>query len=158
MNPTEVACSRADGILTISGVAMQRAAWMVPDVRPLWQDFAQSGEDLVIPGAAFPLPEVRRGAATVVELRLLVDGQYQPNGSASAVSVPQQTRTNLRYLSTYVTRATFIGDGTRLVQLTDPDGAYTAQAYAHVSMRLGESIGPLTRAVLSLSFPAGTPA
>lgn len=157
MNSDEVACSRADGVLTISNVAMQRAAWLVSDVRPLWDDAEQSGQNLVIPGAPWPLPEMRRGAETIVPLRMLVDGRYQPNGSPSVVSERQQQRTNLRYLGQYVTRPTYIGDGTRLVELTDPDGSYTASAAAHVSMRIGESVGPLTRCVLTLSFPQGLP-
>lgn len=157
VNSDEVACSRADGVLTISNVAMQRAAWLVPDVRPLWDDAEQAGQNLSIPGAPWPLPELRRGAETVVALRLLVDGRYTSAGAATAVGERQQMRENLRYLGQYVTRPTYTGDGTRLVQLTDPAGGYTAAAYAHVSMRIGESVGPLTRCVLTLSFPQGLP-
>lgn len=154
--PIDVACTLEDGLLEISGVVMHRRGWAVMDVGKLWDDTAKRGENLTIPGRPYPLPNVRRGATTVVTCRLLIDGRFDQYDNATS-NWSQGIYDNRRFLSTYVSAPTFSGDGTRTVYLASPTWASVETAQAHVDITMGERVGPLQRAALTMSFPAGLP-
>ena len=150
----DLAAVTRDGVLTIDGVAMQRPAWAVLDVTPLWLGPDQRGDDLVIPGRPGALPNPRRAATTARTLRMIIDGQYDPAGVWQ--SDPRaQLRRNIAYLREHVSDPTYIGDGRRTITLVTPDGVtYTGQV--HVGpLQLGDQVRGLARAALPITITDG---
>lgn len=148
--------AKADGILTIDNVAMQCPAWAVLNVNLLWGPADQRGEDLLIPGRPGRLPNPRRIDATKVQLRMVIDGRVDRTGAPWPQGEREGLRRNLLFLRTNVTDPTNVGDGTRTARLATPDRALTLTGAVTVeNLRLGDRVGPLWKALLELSIPAG---
>jgi hypothetical protein len=148
-----VAATR-DGVLTIDGVAMQRLAWAVLDVTPLWLGPDQRGQDLEIPGRPGALPNPRRAATTSRTLRMVIDGQYDPAGVWQS-NPRQQLRRNISYLREHVSDPTYIGDGRRTITLVTPDGV-TYQGHVHIgALQLGDQVQGVARAALPITITDG---
>lgn len=150
----DLAAATRDGVLTIDGVLMQRLAWAVLDVTPLWLGPDQRGADLEIPGRPGALANPRRAAATSVTLRMVIDGHYDPNGLWQP-DPRQQLRLNVKYLREQVSDPTYIGDGRRTLVLVTADGA-TLTGDVHVGrLQLGDQVQGLARAALPISITDG---
>ncbi len=148
MNATEVAAWKAQGELFVGSVSLMCPAWAVIDVSPLRQGATHRGTDVLIPGVAGRVGMPRRKDATAFQLPMVIDCTVDRTGAATA-SVPAGLMVNVDYLEANVSGPVATGTGTRTVTLGSKSGA------AHVSMQLGEQIGPLRRAVLTLDFPGG---
>lgn len=147
-------CTRDDGTLTIDGVMMHCPAFAVLDVAKLWEGPDQRGDDVKIPGRPGVLATPRRADVTPVTLRLVIDGRMDRLGNEWPTPA-QGLLENVLWLRENVTDPTYIGDGTRTVSLTSPDGSRTFEGPAHVSMVPGARLGPVARYALSLSLPDG---
>lgn len=147
-------CTMDDGTLTIDTVLMHCPAFAVLDVAKLWDGPPQRGEDLKIPGRPGVLPNPRRADAGAVDLRLVIDGRFDRLGDEWPLPA-QGLLENVLWLRENVTDPTYTGDGTRTVTLTSPDGSRTFTGPAHVSMKPAARVGPVQRAILTLSLPDG---
>lgn len=154
-----------EGVLTIGGISMNRAAWAVVGdeqgqggLLPLWVATEQRGSDRLIPGAAGLIPYRRRETATVHDLRILVVGDV--NGAGSPVTNSAEgLAANLAYLETNVIQPTNLTDGTRSASLTIP-GQTTRTASIHVLGLVPQvyrlnSAGSIFIGTLQISIPAG---
>lgn len=150
----DLAAATRDGVLTIDGVAMQRLAWAVLDVTPLWLGPDQRGQDLEIPGRPGSLANPRRAATTTVSLRMIIDGQYNPAGVWQ--SDPRaQLRLNIKYLRQQVSDPTYIGDGRRTLVLHARDGATLTGLVTVGKLQLGEQVQGVARAALPITITDG---
>ncbi len=150
----DLAAATRDGVLTIDGVAMQRLAWAVLDVTPLWLGPDQRGADTEIPGRPGGLANPRRAATTSVTLRMIIDGQYDPAGVWQS-DPRRQLRLNVKYLRDNVSDPTYIGDGRRTLTLVTRDGA-TLSGQVHVGkLQLGDQAQGLARAALPITITDG---
>lgn len=148
MEPWEVTAWKAQGELVVAGQSMMCPAWCVLDVSPLWGPAAQRGQNLLIPGRPGKIGMPRRRDETGFSLPMLIDCTVDRTGAPWA-SIPVGLAGNLAYLESNVSGPVSTGDGTRTVTL----GALSGPA--QVSLVLGEQVGMLRRAVLTLLFPSG---
>lgn len=150
----DLAAATRDGVLTIDGVAMQRLAWAVLDVTPLWLGPDQRGADTEIPGRPGGLANPRRADTTTLTLRMIIDGGYTPAG-VWAPDPRAQLRLNVKYLRDNVSDPTYIGDGRRTLTLVTRDGA-TLSGLVHVGkLQLGDQVQGVARAALPISITDG---
>lgn len=146
----------AVGHLTIDGFAMFTAAWRVENLYELWLPAEQRGQDIVRPGVAGSYPIRRRRAATRRSLQMFVSGEANYLGVPYADAY-QGMAANLYALQAGVVNPTGVGDGTREMVLTLPDG-FTRTGDVHVT---GMTVSEMRRnarycyAVIEVSIPAG---
>lgn len=148
-------CTR-DGTLYVNGHLMQRPAFAVTTVAPLWTDPDQRGADLLIPDRTGVYPMPRRGTSTTYTLPIVVDGAFSPAGTVNA-HMGEGLRANLEWLRANVSGPVSGGDGQRSVLITKPDGSGTLSGRAHVSIRWGQRTREFWRGVLALEVAAGVP-
>lgn len=118
-----------DGTLVIGGVSMNRPAWMVGanesgegGLLGLITNIEQRGQDRILPTATGVIPYPRRNTVTTHEIRLLVVGEVDLNGSVNANPTAGLV-TNLQYLMANVVAPPGGTDGTRAATYTPPGGA-----------------------------------
>lgn len=153
-----------DGTLVIGGISMNRPAWAISadevgegGLLQLITNVEQRGDDRLIPTASGMMPFRRRITRTTHELRMLVVGEVDANGT-EVVDHSAGLTANLRYLFTNIVAPVATPEGTRLASYTAPDGA-TTTADIHVtgmrqsSYRLGPSA--VWEGQLLISVPAG---
>jgi hypothetical protein len=154
-----------EGTLTIASVSMNRAAWAVlgddtgqGGLLNLWVYTEQRGSDRIVPSAAGAVAYRRRETVTRHDLRLMVVGDVDENGTATANSLIGLAA-NINYLESNVIQPTNTGDGTRAATLTVP-GQSTRSANIHVlgfqpqEYHLGDTQAILV-GTLQISIPAG---
>jgi hypothetical protein len=154
-----------EGVLTIGGISMNRAAWAVVGdetglggLLPLWIQTEQRGQDRLLPGAVGVIAYRRRETVTRHDLRILVVGDVDQAG-ATVANAAQGLAANLAYLETNVVQPTNLTDGTRAATLTVP-GLATRSANIHVlglvpqTYRLN-SAGSIFIGTLQISIPSG---
>lgn len=154
-----------DGTLTIGGILMNRSAWAIigddtgrGGLLPLWVDVEQRGEDRLLPGAAGVIPYRRRVTVTTHDLRLIVTGDVDLNGTATSNSKTGLI-TNLNYLYANVVAPTGATDGTRAATLTF-SGITSRTANIHVLRLEPERYNyvdgsAVFEGTLQISIPAG---
>jgi hypothetical protein len=151
----DVACTREAGSLSIDGQLLHRPAFAVLDASELWGPPKLRGSDLLIPGRAGLLPLTRRVTATDRVLRMAIDGRYKVDGTASSSDL-QGVADIIDWLTTNLVLPPGTAAGTRLATYTSPDGLSSKVAPVHVlAVTPGTKVGPLWRATLDLSIPAG---
>lgn len=150
----DVAAATRDGTLVIDGVQMARKAFAVLDLWPLLDGPEQRGEDTRIPGRPGVLSNPRRADTTTRSLRMVIDGRWRVDGTASD-DPRTQVWTTVRYLRTNVADPTYLTDGTRTVTITLRDGTVLSGACTVGPLRLGEQAGPVVRATLQITMPDG---
>lgn len=156
---------QCEGTLTIGSVLMNRSAWMIAGddegtngLVQLWVSVDQRGEDRVLPSATGVIPYKRRITATRHDLRLVVVGDVDLNGTANSNS-KTGLLTNLNYIYTNVVAPTGTGDGTRAATLTFT-GHTNRTANVHVlglqvqRVNLSDT-SAVFEGVLQISIPAG---
>lgn len=154
-----------EGVLTIGGISMNRAAWAVVGdeqgaggLLPMWFQTEQRGQDRLLPGAAGVIAYKRRETVTRHDLRILVVGDVDQAGAA-VVNAAEGLAANLAYLESNVVQPTNLTDGTRAATLTVP-GLAQRSANIHVlglvtqTYRLN-STGSLFIGTLQISIPSG---
>lgn len=165
-----------EGVLTVgsttvpetASISMNRAAWAVVGddtgtggLLPLWITTEQRGQDRVLPGTAGVIAYRRRETVTRHDLRILVVGDVDQDGTAVADHA-QGLAANLAYLEANVIQPAYSVnqiDGTRAATLTIP-GLTTRTADIHIlglvtqRYRLN-STGSLFEGTLQISIPAG---
>lgn len=154
MTGIDVAAATRDGTLTIDGVTMQRQAFAVLDLWPLLDGPEQRGEDTRIPGRPGVLSNPRRADATTRALRMIIDGTYTVAGELADDPRTQMWRT-VRWLRTNVADPTYLTDGTRVARIVLRDGTVLQGPVTVGPLRLGEQGGPMARATLQITMPAG---
>ena len=97
----------------------------------------------------------RRPTVTEVSLPMILDGKFDPDGNDN-IDWSQGLYENLMWLRQFVSDPTMVGDGTRYLQLTSPNGMSFSTGYAHLNLLEGDRAGPIMRAVLEVSIPMGT--
>lgn len=154
-----------DGVLTIGGVSMNRAAWMAGgnadgdgSLFDLLTLVEQRGDDRVLPGAAGVIAYPRRVTVTTHEIRLVVVGDVDETGAENA----DHTRglyDNLAYLMSNVVAPVASSTGTRAATWDPPGGATQLTADVHVTGIRKRSVSLGNQAIwqgnLLLSIPAG---
>lgn len=156
-----------EGTLTISGILMNRLAFMTQadeDGNGGLSQFLtladQRGEDRILPGTPGVIANRRRLTVTKLSIRLVVVGDILWNGTTP--STPKiGLFTNLKYIYDNVVAPTGTGDGTRAVTVVLP-GPFTGSGTAHitrmdtVTQKLSEDSGPAVwEGQLGVSIPAG---
>lgn len=154
-----------EGVLTIGGISMNRAAWAVVGddqgaggLLPLWFQTEQRGQDRLLPGTAGVIAYRRRETVTRHDLRILVVGDVDQAG-APVVDRAAGLAANLVYLESNVIQPTNLTDGTRAATLTIP-GQTQRSANIHVlglvtqSYRLSTT-NSLFEGTLQISIPSG---
>lgn len=154
-----------EGTLTIGGVSMNRPAWAVLGDELGTNGLLQfvvlgerRGEDRVLPGAAGVIPYRRRLTSTRYDLRILVAGDVDENGTPTANAL-QGLIANLLYLYNNVVADPGGTDGTRAATLDLP-GQSQMSADVHViglepqQYKVGDSAAVFS-GTLQLSIPAG---
>lgn len=143
------------GTLSLNGIAMQRAAWWV-DLTPLYRGPDVRGSDRLLPGVTGVKAYPRRRTVTRHSLRLLISGQYDAAGAATALDPEEQLEAHVAWLNANLLHLTDVGDGTVPAVWTKLSGA-TITADVHV-MPLPEPTflpGALLRTTIELEDPAG---
>lgn len=154
-----------EGTLTIDSISMNRAAWAVlgdetgtGGLLPLWVYTEQRGEDRLLPNATGVVPYQRRETVTRHDLRLVVVGDVDLNGSAVSNS-REGLAANLTYLETNIFQPTGATDGTLAASIT-VFGASARTADIHVlgfqpqEYHLGDTDSVLV-GTLKISIPGG---
>jgi hypothetical protein len=151
----DVACTTADGTLTIGGILMHNPAFAVMDVTPLWEPPPHRGENLLIPGRSGKIPLVRVEDEGIYNLPMVIDGTTDVSGNFWE-NDREGLYKNMDYLYTYIASPAG-GGGTRYCVLSSPSPSDPAPrtGYAHVTMQVGEKVGTIWRAVLTLTIPNG---
>lgn len=157
-----------EGTLTIGGIIMNRPAFAIMGdengeggLLDLIVVADQRGQDRVIPGSAGVLAFRRRLTVTQHDLRLLVCGDVDENGSAHA-NFSSGLAHNLDYIYNNVVTPVVSSTGTRAASLSIP-GLGTKTANIHVTgMRRREyhiskpAKGPAVwEGTLTISIPSG---
>ena len=150
----DLAAATRDGTLWISGVLMMRPAFAVLDVWPLIQGPDQRGEDTVVPGRPGVLSNPRRATSTTVQLRMVIDGEREVDGSVAEDPRAQVWET-VKYLRAFVADPTYLTDGTRTARLVLRNGDELEGPVTVGPLRLGEQGGPIARAALTVTMPQG---
>lgn len=152
----DVAATQESGTLMIDGVLMHRLAFAVLDPTVLWEPPKQRGADLLIPGEPGKQPLPRMLDSMDKSLRMAIDGRWDPF-DAAVTNSQQGLLVNVLWLRAHVTDPPGTTDGTRHATLTSPDGSVTYGADVIVGgITVGSKDGPLWRATLDLTIPAGT--
>lgn len=99
-----------EGTLTINGVSMNRAAWMVGGdetgqggLLPLYYKLEKRGDNRLIPAAAGTVAYPKRVTETTHSLRLAVNGDVDLNGAETANS-RTGLAVNLKYIADNVVK------------------------------------------------------
>ena len=151
------------GTLTIGGVSMNRPAWDLVDVSPLWLTGDVRGEDRILPGLTGVRSFKRRRTVTSHTLRLLVCGTVDRLGAVNADPLVG-LYANLVYLRANVADPTGTGDGTRAAVLTKPGGGtltgpVTVEGITEGQIAKGTNMAGedeyVMRCTLRLTVPAG---
>lgn len=150
----DVAGSLADGELRVSGSTMHTPAYAPVDLTELWEGPDQRGDDLMIPGAPGVLPMPRRADVSERRVHMVIDGSVAYTGAVWS-NEREGLRRNVARIRSIASDPTGVGDGTRAITLTSPDGLTTLSGYAHVSLKVGAKTKGLWRAELVLSLPSG---
>lgn len=136
----------SEGNLTIDSIDMNRPAWaVIGDERgvggliQLWADFDVRGEDRLLPGVTGVIAYPRRMTAKRFDLRLIVVGDVDSAGAATADSL-DGLQANLEYIRSNVLAPVVSQTGTRAAVLTMPSGA-TRTADIHVLGVITQSYG-----------------
>jgi hypothetical protein len=157
-----------EGTLTIGSVLMNRPAWaIVGDERgeggllDLLTNVEQRGEDRIVPSASGVIPYPRRITGTRHDLRLLVCGDVDVNGSPNT-NVTEGLAVNLAYIYANVVTPVVSATGTRSATLAIPGLANRTANIHVVGLRRREyhiSPEPSGPAIwegnLMISIPAG---
>lgn len=146
-------CTR-DGQLWIDGESMQRVAFAVISVSPLWAPVTQRGSDLLIPGRTGVIGMPRRGTSTTYALRMIIDGGFDAAGSPTT-NTGDGLAANIDWLEANVSGPVAIGDGQRQITYTRPGGAMLS-GRGHVTLQLGDRVRDFFRAVLAIEVASGT--
>lgn len=151
----DVGCAATDGVLAISGTSLHAPSWICLDVSELWMSAEQRGTDLVIPGRPGAIPMPRRATVTPRSIRLLIGGTHRYNGTRYN-NVRAGLFANVQALNALVVQPTYVGNGTRSIQLSAPGGGGLTGVGHVVGLDLGEHLGgQVMRAVLRISLPDG---
>lgn len=144
------------GDLTIGGVAMFCPAWRIDNLYELWLPADQRGQDKVRPGVAGRKAIKRRDDATRRSLRMLIVGDVDRTGAASATKL-RGLHTNISYLRDNVVNPTGATDGTRSAVLTVPGGTTITEPIHVTGFEISDlrEDGGWCRAVLEISIPSG---
>lgn len=153
MDEINVACTLADGEVLVNGLTLHRPALCIMDASPLYTGPTLRGEDLLIPGVPGRKAMPRRADTTVTQLRMLLDGRYNPTTGAPVANSSAGLRAIKLWMRANVTGPTG-GDGTRTVTVNVPGGGSISGA-AHLTYDVGERVGPMQRALLTVSVPLG---
>ncbi|GIV00841.1 MAG: hypothetical protein KatS3mg014_2456 [Actinomycetota bacterium] len=127
-------------------------AWCALDTSDLWKQEVR-GEDRIVPGLEGSRPYPRLRAAVTMQFPLVVVGARDPSGALFANPVAGLAA-NLAFLRDNLEAPVSVGDGTRPLTWTRPDGV-VLRAQVHVVPPLEHRIGPgaTCRAVLTISVP-----
>lgn len=149
----DVACTETDGLLYIGTVSMNRPAWAMLDLTPLWAPAQQRGEDLLIPGRPGLVAMPKRVTGTDASLRMIINGNYNYLGAATTNS-RRGLFDNIDYLNNHVVTPPA---STRTVSLYLPGSSteYMSGKVHVTSLELGEQVGGFCKAILNLSIPDG---
>ncbi len=154
-----------DGVLTIGGISMNRAAWMAGgdeegdgSLFDLLTLVEQRGEDRTLPGSTGVIAYRRRTTVTTHELGLIVVGDVDETGTPTADHTLGLFN-NLAYLMTNVVAPVVSSTGTRAATWDPPGGATQRTANVHVTGIRKQSLSLGNQAIwqgqLLLSIPAG---
>lgn len=154
-----------DGTLTVGGILMNRAAFMVgadENGNGGLSEFLtladQRGEDRILPGAGGVIANRRRVTVTRLTVRLVVVGEILHTGSIPA-DAKIGLMTNLKYIYDNIVVPTGLTDGTRAVTLVLP-GPFTGTGAAHITRmdRTSQTLGvdkAHWEGQLGISIPVG---
>ena len=154
-----------DGVLTIGGISMNRAAWMVGgdedgdgSLFELLTYVEQRGENRLLPGATGVIAYPRRRTETTHELGLIVVGEVDNTGATNADHT-LGLYNNLNYLMTNVVVPVVSSTGTRAATWDPPGGATQRTANIHVTGLRKRSLSLGNQAIwqgqLLIGIPAG---
>ena len=154
-----------EGTLTIGGESMNRLAWAIlgddtgrGGLLPLWITTDQRGEDRIVPSSAGVVAYQRRETVTRHDLRLIVTGDVDESGVATA-NAYQGLLSNLDYIESNVVSPTGLTDGTRAATLAMP-GQTSRTADIHILQLIARQYyvsdtQALFEGTLKISIPAG---
>lgn len=147
------------GTLTINGVSMHTAAWVVNDVRPLYLPNAYRGGNVVIPGASGRRAYPYRVDQASHSLPMWITGVYDRTGAAHSNKYTG-LQTNLEYLRANILTPPTAPTATLSASLLMPD-ATTRTAEVQVlgvetrGVRASQEHPEVFLAVLELVIPSG---
>lgn len=152
------------GVLSISGVSLNRPAWSIMNLERLWQQVEVRGEDRLIPGVNGVIAYRRRVTTRTVDLDFAITGDVDQAGNPVADGLVG-LETNLDYLYANAFEPLTTADGTRPATLTKPSGA-TRTANVHVTFHegvvvtvemgtCGSNRNALMQGVVTLTIPTG---
>lgn len=153
-----------DGTLTIGGISMNRSAWMIGadekgegGLFQLLTGVQQRGEDRLIPAAAGVIPFRRRITRTSHELRLVIVGDVDEAGAATADHTAGLD-SNIAYLLTNVVTPPATDAGTRAATYVTSGGRSLTADIHVVGMTQKEyalGLNAVWIGTLNISVPAG---
>lgn len=147
------------GTLTINGVSMHTAAWVVNDVRPLYLPNAYRSGSVIIPGASGRRPYPYRVDEAEHVLPMWITGVYDRTGAAHSNKYTG-LQTNLEYLRANVLTPPSAPTATLSASLLMPD-ATTRTADVQVlgidtrGVRASNEHPEVFLAALNLVIPSG---
>lgn len=150
----DVDATMCDGTLTIDGVLMHRRAFAVLDIGPFLVGAPQRGEDTTIPGRPGVLSNPRRDDVASFSLRMVIDGDWTPEGLPAA-DPRAQFWLNVKWLGDFVSDPTYLTDGTRIATVVTADGRTLTGPVTVGPLQLGTRSRSLARAALGIVVPAG---
>lgn len=153
-----------EGVLTIDGISMNRAAWSVSGTGEgdsglirLAMEWEQRGEDRVLAGAAGVIPYRRYLDVTTHTLRIVIVGDVNSAGVAN-VDHTQGLFANIAYLTTNIITPVATMAGTRSATVAFPGQATRTAAIHAVKLsptNYGLGDNAFMEARLAISIPAG---
>jgi hypothetical protein len=151
-----VSYNTAAGDLTIGGINMFCPAWRIDNLYELWLPADQRGQDVTRPGVAGSYAVRRYATATRKSLRMLIVGDVDRTGSASASKLTG-IYTNIAYIRDNIVAPTGTTDGTRSAVLTVPGGTTITEPIHVTGFEVSDlrEDGAWVKAVLEISIPSG---
>lgn len=153
MDGIDVTCTTLDGEAFLGAETLHRPAFSIMDVSPLLDALAAiRGENLLIPLVAGTKAMRKRVTETVYTCRMILDGRWSVDGDPV-----EDHYAGLRDVKDWLLTNVHLppgGDSTRTLSVVKPSGS-TVSGSVHTSLAYGARSGPIQRALLSVSVPAG---
>jgi hypothetical protein len=154
MIPGSIDCQCTGGELEIDGESMHTFAWCVTDVTALWVPTPPyRGKNVVIPGAEGQRPYPLRIDQAHIALPMVISGVVDDTGAEYGDPWVGLT-TNVTTLRGFLD-APAAPTATVPAQLTLPDATVLTADVQVDGIRIGVHVGPVFRATLDLTIPAG---
>jgi hypothetical protein len=147
-------CTTGDGEVFVNGATLHRLAFCVLDASPLADGiYNLRGQNRLIPGVPGERAMPKRATTTDYVLRMVVDGRYSVSTGAPMLDEIQGLRLAKDWLRGNLHTPPG-GTSQRTVQVVFPWGGSRSCA-AHTSIAFGQRVGPVQRALLTVSVPLG---